>query len=791
MLLLRAVALNIAALAIMLLAAFGAGHLLTRRIRFATRLEQGVFTTALGLGVCALALLGLAVAGVLYEPVVASATIAGAILVLIRFGRRAGRLLAAAGTAGRGRYPIVAIVLATLLCQYWLLSMVTTQYPPILWDSTAYHLTLARTYLDTHQMTAPPGLIFPVVPALNHVLFAWALSMGGDVLPSMIEHALMTLATLGLVAWGVRAGSISLGLCAAALWIGHPLVAMLGASAYVDVGAACFAFLGLYALRVCLDGDAAWWPVSAALLAMSAGVKSPGVLLLAVAVLVVLVPLARKRLSPRTFVTGLMVAAAVAGPWYLVVWFHAGNPLWPASAALTDGVWETSARAFWPVWGRVGLPKTLDNFLWMPFHLVSQPALFLPDNNRLLLPIVAALPATWFIAIFNRTVRWWTGWTVVFFVIWFSSSQQMRFLVIAMPMAALAIASSVGWLFARVPTLRGVAWVGLTMVAVGVGTPPLLRDVATKGLPPADKATRDAFLRNTVVGYRAAEYINARVSADSTVGVINASWIAYHLKPRAVDIAASLLQQLGRPALQWPADAAFVSQMESAGVTWLLIGTNGTQAIVDVPDQLVPGPFVWPAYEVVYVDPDAAVIRRKPPASPNELITNGNFDLGLNGWNVFATPDMSFIVAQVTDGVLEFYRQPPAPGTSNQATVFQLTGRAVPADKALVAQFDLANTSPVRKRISVLILEHDFSARAVCTFWLPARAPVRTYAMRTPLTKPWTNAAIYFYADATGSNGEVYRVDNVSLKIQTQPFVNQLACSEPLVTPPLLGAGGG
>ena len=611
MLLLRAVALNIGALALMLLVAFGAGHVLARRLSFASRLERGVFTTALGLGLCALALLGLAIAGLLYESVVVSATIAGAILVLIAFGRRGARLLAETGAAGRGRHPVVAVVLATLLCQYWLLSFVTTQYPPILWDSTAYHLTLARTYLDTHQIAAQPGLIFPVVPALNHLLFAWALSMGGDVLPSMIEHALMTLATLGLVAWGLRAGSMSLGLCAAALWIGHPLVAMLGASAYVDVGAACFAFLGLYALRVCLDGDAAWWPVSAALLAMSAGVKSPGVLLFAVAVLVVLVPLARKRLSPRTFVTGLAVAAAIAGPWYLVVWFHAGNPLWPASTALTDGAWETSARAFWPVWGRVGLPKTLDNFLWMPFHLVVQPAVFLPDNNRLLLPLVAALPATWFVAIFNRTVRWWTGWTIVFFVLWFSSSQQMRFLVIAMPMAALAIASSVGWLLSRVPILRGVAWVGLTVAALGVGAVPLMRDVATKEWPPKDVATRDQFLRNTVHGYRAAEYINARVPANSAVGVINASWIAYHLRPRVIDIAASLLQPLGRPTLQWPADARFVANMESAGVTWLLIGIDGAQPIVPVPLALSPGPFVWPGYEVVYVDRDAAVIRRR------------------------------------------------------------------------------------------------------------------------------------------------------------------------------------
>ena len=176
------------------------------------------------------------------------------------------------------------------------------------------------------------------------------------------------------------------------------------------------------------------------------------------------------------------------------------------------------------------------------------------------------------------------------------------------------------------------------------------------------------------------------------------------------------------------------------------------------------------------------------PASQTEMIANGGFGSGLNSWNLFATPNMSYMVASVTNGVLEFYRQPPPAGTSNQATAFQLTGAPVSAGTTLVAQFDLANTSTVRKRISVLILEHDFSDLAVCTFWLPASAPMRTYTMRTHSTKAWTNAAIYFYVATTGSNGGAYGLDNVSLQIQASQPADRTACIDPLVTPP---AGGG
>ena len=52
--------------------------------------------------------------------------------------------------------------------------------------------------------------------------------------------------------------------------------------------------------------------------------------------------------------------------------------------------------------------------------------------------------------------------------------------------------------------------------------------------------------------------------------------------------------------------------------------------------------------------------------APN-LVKNGRFESGTLNWSLFATPDMSYIVSQVTGGVFEYYRVPPPAGTSNQA----------------------------------------------------------------------------------------------------------------------------
>jgi hypothetical protein len=94
-------------------------------------------------------------------------------------------------------------------------------------------------------------------------------------------------------------------------------------------------------------------------------------------------------------------------------------------------------------------------------------------------------------------------------------------------------------------------------------------------------------------------------------------------------------------------------------------------------------------------------------AGSANAILNGTFESGLAGWNTFASPDSSYIVTSVVAGVLEFYRQPPPPGTTNQATVFQNSGVAVAQG---VGPGTLrSGHRPRRKRVSVLILDADFT----------------------------------------------------------------------------------
>ena len=171
-------------------------------------------------------------------------------------------------------------------------------------------------------------------------------------------------------------------------------------------------------------------------------------------------------------------------------------------------------------------------------------------------------------------------------------------------------------------------------------------------------------------------------------------------------------------------------------------------------------------------------------------VRNGAFTSALQDWQTFATPDPSFIVTQFTGGVLEFFRQPPPPGTTNQAVVFQNTTSRFLAHSAIEASMDLGNSSSVRKRMTVLLHEADFSDLAVCTFWLPPNAPLRTYIMRSHTTQFWTNASISFFASTAGSDGGFYRVDNVSLYAVPGQDDDRTDCVDPLAPPPPGGAAG-
>ena len=167
-------------------------------------------------------------------------------------------------------------------------------------------------------------------------------------------------------------------------------------------------------------------------------------------------------------------------------------------------------------------------------------------------------------------------------------------------------------------------------------------------------------------------------------------------------------------------------------------------------------------------------------AGATDLIQNGTFASGTTSWSVFAQPTAGDLVSSVSGGVLSFYRQPG----STQGVVMQAMGVGLPSGAPLSATFDLGNSSTVRKRITVLLHDNNFSDLQMCTFWIAPGSPLRTYQVKTHTNRAWANATLSFYAATAGSDGGAYLLDNVhAYSIAGQP-VDRTECVDPATPGP-------
>jgi len=151
-------------------------------------------------------------------------------------------------------------------------------------------------------------------------------------------------------------------------------------------------------------------------------------------------------------------------------------------------------------------------------------------------------------------------------------------------------------------------------------------------------------------------------------------------------------------------------------------------------------------------------------------VTNGDFGTGmLPPWGTFGQ-----IIYQIVGGVFEFYRPPGTPS----GVVLQGTLQAMTANQIMTLRFALANSSGVRKRVTILLHDGDFLDLSACTFWLAPGQVFDGYTMRTFATKAWTNATVSVYPATIGLDQWI-RLDEVSLERTPATAILGTECVEP------------
>jgi hypothetical protein len=602
-----------------LLSAGGAGYFLLRKQRFHSVLERIIFSLALGYALWALLFFALGLLGFLYADWIRSVTFAFSFAVLF-FAVRSRNLWRQFFQWCKSFKPALRHIIYVLSIFYIGILFGVTFYPPVVWDSTMYHLVLARQYLVEHQITVNTGLTFPILPALNHMLFVWALALKGHLLAQMIECTFLILTSLGLYSWGKRANQKAFGFALAAFWLSHPIVLLLGRCAFVDVCLAAFVFLGIYALRIFWDShESSWWYVGIFLLSAASAVKIPGLIFLALGSLIGLFVCFKKKIPLKKLACGYGVAAIFLIPWYANIAYHTGNPVWPVLFQYSRGVWASPSIANTFEWiFKVGIPKTPLNFLIVTYQMAFDRITFqYPEYQGLFFPIIA-WPVSLIVALFSRSVRWWVFWTFTFTLIWFLSSQQVRFWMVIVPVATIALFESLKWFvdkFATSQTLRNVIWFGLACI-------PLLFSIYKTGFlirqfgyPSLTLQRQELFLKGGFYCYKAVEYTNKNSGKNDVVYVINASWLNYYFHAKVVDMN-SVLQGNIRPVYRWPEDQQWLEYLKSLNVNWIFMNHKYTRRSGFKLEENFSG---WQGYQLVYSDDDIWIFRKMELGKKNVL----------------------------------------------------------------------------------------------------------------------------------------------------------------------------
>ena len=321
----------------------------------------------------------------------------------------------------------------------WLTGVIAAALPATWWDPIAYHLPIAGFALANHALGAD-AMVQSVFPLLGEAAALPAYAIGGSAGAALTTLGAGIALALVCSGWAERiaAGSGRLAgamVSCSALWI------WLAPSFYVDVP---FAMFAVTALALAANGRAEGeeggaWSVAAGLLAgAAAATKYPGIIVVLACVGVAIAAAPRgNRLRSAADVAA--AALLVAAGWYMRTAALTGDPLFPFLSTTASGEVGGFAQRYVTMTRQwCGGSSTLADAVALPIRLMTEPRTFCGDPGYALDLGAVFVLASLFIARRTAVVLAACAALTAF---WFFSSQQLRFLVPAVCLFAIAAAA--------------------------------------------------------------------------------------------------------------------------------------------------------------------------------------------------------------------------------------------------------------------------------------------------------------------------------------------------------------
>ena len=365
----------------------------------------------------------------------------------------------------KGEKSLISLVGKAIVGIVIVLGLISSLAPITGKDALVYRLAVPQLFVRAG------GFVDGGTNFLSHVALGaemnstWGMLVGNAMNQGVGESAfsLISFAYFLLLLMAIYTIARQMNLSSDWSWIATAIVASIptmfqvATSCYVDHALALYVLLGAYFIGV-------WWKSEEVKSLIFAAIFLGGALAIkfiavfafvAIFVLILLkVREAQKHHSPNAnqlFLHGILMLIAagfLASPWYFKTWIKTGSPIFPSYAHLWKASapgWDAERSKLWQYsLSHYGDPQNIFDYLLTPIKIstVAQPEVLKKYDGVLGISILVGLP----LLIFGLwklkpdiSVKILSGIAAGWYFCWLFSSQQLRFLMPAVPLLSLAI----------------------------------------------------------------------------------------------------------------------------------------------------------------------------------------------------------------------------------------------------------------------------------------------------------------------------------------------------------------
>jgi hypothetical protein len=448
-------------------------------------------------------------------------------------------------------------VLFAFVCVPIVLALIAALAPPIAKDTLLYHFAVPKAFIAQGSSAIIDGNIASYLALGTEMHTVWAMLVGeifsprvGEAAAGVVVFLFFPLLLAAIYGWGRDLGiEKRWALIAVLIVAAVPTAYHVASSAYIDLALALFITLAVQALgRWWKTLETGWLIYVAIFLGAALSAKLTALFVFAAFALVILLRArqAKEDAPNRTaniFATGfvaLLLAGAIASPWYLKTWKQTGSPIFPFYMSFWKGEaagWDVERSALFQAMNSQygGYEKNIVDYVLSPFRISvlaqpEQPPLF---DGVIGIAFLIGLPiliwALWKFELPAET-KVAVGVCGIMFLFWLFSSQQVRYLLPVLPALAVGICAAAQAISREKKALAAVWQLSLIAsagAALVTGAAWFLQKAPLRVVLGGE--SRDAYLARNIDYYPYYQVLNTETPADARVWLINMRRDTYNL----------------------------------------------------------------------------------------------------------------------------------------------------------------------------------------------------------------------------------------------------------------------